>query len=181
MLATIEHLGASTMTPIRSENPDLTPSAIKRVLDALEAKGLVAHAGNERSVYIDGVTWIPTTRSPDGGRPRTGYEPNDTIEIGFREDGVMWLTQSPSVSDAASAQRYLGTGWRVIDRVWLGWTGQMANSKDEAWDECGQGWPGARPGWRLALTTAGEIFVDGEWLTNPYWRRGDRGADEQAR
>lgn len=50
------------MSALWDEIPDLTPAVIKRVLDALEKKGLVAHVGDERDAYVDGMAWWSTRR-----------------------------------------------------------------------------------------------------------------------
>ncbi len=52
------------MADLWAEFPDLAPSAIKRVLDSLESKGLVAHAGDESQVYVQGVHWWSTAAEP---------------------------------------------------------------------------------------------------------------------
>ena len=43
----------------------------------------------------------------------------DTPEIGFREDGVMWLTMSVHAPDARAAEAYFGGGWRVVEETYL--------------------------------------------------------------
>ena len=48
------------MADLWEQFPDLTPSAIKKVLDALESKGLVEHAGDLDQVYMNGVHWWST-------------------------------------------------------------------------------------------------------------------------
>ena len=116
---------------------------------------------------------MSVTPSSDAADGWTRHAQDDTLEIGFAEDGVFWLTQTPGVPDAAAAEGYLGTGWRVAAQVWLGPTGAMANHKDEAWEECHADRPGARPGWRLVLTTEPEIFVDGEWASDKPISRAD--------
>lgn len=93
---------------------------------------------------------------------------DDTYEIGYLEDGVFWLTASADVPDAATARRHLGSGWRVVQEVWLGPTGEWVNHKDPEWAECGADAPGARRGWRLVDITTPEIFTGGEWSPNPH-------------
>lgn len=48
------------MQDLWDEFPDLAPSAIRRVLDSLEKKGLIAHAGDETMAYVNGVHWWST-------------------------------------------------------------------------------------------------------------------------
>lgn len=93
---------------------------------------------------------------------------NDTFEIGYEEDGVIWLTQSSVVPDSRSAERRQGGEWRVVEEVWLGPTGRWVNHKDPEWAECSAAAPGARRGWRLVDISTPEIFLQGEWRPNPY-------------
>lgn len=92
---------------------------------------------------------------------------DETFEIGFTEDGVVWITASSDVPDAAAAERSLGKGWCAVGEAFLRPTGQWANSKEEEWEHCDLGAPGARRGWRLVDTASPEIFEDGEWHRNP--------------
>jgi len=74
------------MADLWSQFPDLDPSAIKRVLDALESKGLVEHAGDDHQAYVNGVHWWSTALTP------TEYSDElarivralDTAELGLR-------------------------------------------------------------------------------------------------
>ena len=91
-------------------------------------------------------------------------EHEDTFEIGYREDGVFWLTQSVEVRDAASAERYMGGNWRVVDEVFLGPSGRMVNVRDEEWEECMPSVAGSRRGWRLVDADTPEVFYRGEWI-----------------
>jgi len=93
---------------------------------------------------------------------------DDTLQIGYLEDGVFWLTASSSVPDAAAAARHLGKEWRAVEEVWLGPTGEWVNHKDPEWAECAPDAPGARRGWRLVDVTTPEIFVRDEWRPNRY-------------
>lgn len=52
VLAAVERLGRPTLPDLRYEFPHLTPSAVLRVLDALEAKGYVRSSGNRHWVYL---------------------------------------------------------------------------------------------------------------------------------
>lgn len=92
----------------------------------------------------------------------------ETYEIGYREDGVFWLTASSEVPDADAAARQLGDGWRAVEEVWLGPTGHWVNHKDPEWAESAPDSPGARPGWRLVDTEAPEILEGGDWRPNPH-------------
>ena len=60
VLAAVERVGRPVMADLWREFPDLAPSAIKRVLDALERKGLVDHAGDEAQAFVNGVHWWST-------------------------------------------------------------------------------------------------------------------------
>ncbi|MGI8674219.1 MAG: hypothetical protein ACR2KD_02860 [Thermoleophilaceae bacterium] len=93
---------------------------------------------------------------------------DDTQQIGYLEDGIFWLTASSTVPDTAAAERDLGGGWRVVEEVWLGPTGQWVNHKDPEWAECASTEPGARRGWRLVDTAMPEIFEHGDWHANPH-------------
>jgi hypothetical protein len=44
--------------------PDLAPSTVKKVLDALEKKRLVDHAGDDSQAFVNGVHWWSTALSP---------------------------------------------------------------------------------------------------------------------
>jgi len=64
VLAAVERLGRPVMADLWEEFPDLAPSAVKKVLDALETKGLVEHAGDDSQVFINGVHWWSTALTP---------------------------------------------------------------------------------------------------------------------
>lgn len=64
VLAAVERLGRPMMADLWQEFPDLAPSGIKKVLDALEKKGLVAHAGDESQAFVNGVQWWSTALTP---------------------------------------------------------------------------------------------------------------------
>lgn len=108
---------------------------------------------------------------------------DDTYEIGYREDGVMWVTASSDVPDATAAETYLGRGWRVLKSEFLSPTGAWVNSKDPEWAVCAASAPGARPGWRLIDTEATTIFDHelGEDVPNPHYGGVAPHADEHAR
>ncbi len=60
VLASVERIGRPVMADLWQEFPDLQPSAIKRVLDSLEKKGLVDRAGDDSQAYLNGVHWWST-------------------------------------------------------------------------------------------------------------------------
>lgn len=64
VLAAVERLGRPMMADLWQEFPVIAPSAIKKVLDALEKKGLVAHAGDESQAFVNGVHWWSTALTP---------------------------------------------------------------------------------------------------------------------
>lgn len=70
VLAAVERLGRPVMTDLWEQFPDLAPSAIKRVLDSLEKKGLVEHAGDESQAYLNAVRWWSTALKPSQSDPR---------------------------------------------------------------------------------------------------------------
>jgi hypothetical protein len=65
VLAAVERIGRPVMADLWEQFPELAPSSIKRVVDALERRGLVGRSGDDRRVYLNGVTWwstaLPTT------------------------------------------------------------------------------------------------------------------------
>ena len=65
VLAAVERRGRPVMADLWEDFPDLQPSAIKRVLESLEKNGLVARAGDDSLVYLNGVTWWSTAGSDD--------------------------------------------------------------------------------------------------------------------
>lgn len=96
------------------------------------------------------------------------------MEIGYRGDGTIWVTDGAGVEARADAERYLNgdgdeTRWVGVQEGFVGFTGVMANSKDEAWDECLASTPGARRAWRLVDTFAEQILEDGDWSANPHY------------
>lgn len=95
---------------------------------------------------------------------------DETLEIGYEEDGVFWIAASRFVPSAEAAEKHMQPPWRVVQDVHLAPTGHRLNNKDEQWAECSPDHPNARPGWRLVHTGSPEILVDGEWKTNPYFR-----------
>lgn len=64
VLAAVERLRRPVMADLWQQFPDLQPSAIKKVLDSLEQKGLVASAGDQAQAYLNGVTWWTTAFTP---------------------------------------------------------------------------------------------------------------------
>jgi hypothetical protein len=100
---------------------------------------------------------------------------DETFEIGYAEDGVMWVTASSKVPDAEAAERYMGGGWRVVEAVFLAPTGLWLNSKDAEWAVCDADAPSARPGWRLVDADAPQILdpAAGEEIPNPLYRPPD--------
>ena len=117
------------------------------------------------------------SRTTHPGDAMTEVEPSDLLEIGYREDGLFWITASSDFREAVDAERYMGSGWRVVEAVHVGPTGRMVNSKDEQWSECSKEDPGARRGWRLIDSDALEIFQDDEWKPNPL--RNSRGTERK--
>lgn len=98
----------------------------------------------------------------------------DTLEIGFREDGIFWLTASSDIPDADAAERYMASGdeaWQVVSEVHLRGTGEWEDTKSERWEECQPDEAGARPGWKLVNAIEPEILDDmsGEWVPNPHF------------
>lgn len=60
VLAAVERRGRPVMADLWQDFPDLQPSAIKRVLESLEKRGLISHAGDDSLVYLNGVSWWST-------------------------------------------------------------------------------------------------------------------------
>ena len=52
MLAAVERLGRPTLPDLHYEFPDFAPSAVRRTLEALRAKGLVESSGNPHRTYL---------------------------------------------------------------------------------------------------------------------------------
>lgn len=69
VLAAIERLGRPSMPELHGEFPQLAPSAVARVLESLERKGLVARAGDPDQIYLGGVRWWSTALPPDSLAP----------------------------------------------------------------------------------------------------------------
>ena len=57
VLAALERLGDSTLPELREEFPELAPSELRRVLTALERRGLVCSRGDEEGVYLGAVVF----------------------------------------------------------------------------------------------------------------------------
>ena len=64
VLAAVERLGRPVMADLWEQFPELAPSAIKKVLDALEKKGLLSHAGDDSQAFVNGVHWWSTALTP---------------------------------------------------------------------------------------------------------------------
>ena len=64
VLAAVERLGQPTRLELRAEMSALAPSAIARVLDALERRGLVDGAGDEALIYLGDVRFWSTALRP---------------------------------------------------------------------------------------------------------------------
>jgi hypothetical protein len=69
VLAAVERVGRPVMADLWEQFPELAPSSIKSVLDALERRGLVRHSGDDRQVYLNGVTWWSTAMPGAEGAP----------------------------------------------------------------------------------------------------------------
>ncbi len=64
VLAALERLGRPTMLDLREEFPELAPSAVHAVIEALRKKGLADASGDERQRYLGGVRYWSTAISP---------------------------------------------------------------------------------------------------------------------
>ncbi len=91
----------------------------------------------------------PREDASESGVQDEGFD--GSVEIGYEEDGVVWITASNDCPDAAAAEQHLGRPWQVVAAVWLAPTGEMVNHKDAEWSECPATTPKARPGWRRAI------------------------------
>ncbi len=65
VLAAIERRGPCTLLDLREDFPRLAPSTVRRVIDALTAKGLVHQIGDFEYVYLGGVTFLAAARGQD--------------------------------------------------------------------------------------------------------------------
>jgi hypothetical protein len=83
VLAAVERIGRPSMLDLWGEIPGLAPSAIKRVLDSLQKKGLVARAGDPDQVYLGGVRWWSTAIAPTQRDPRLAQ-----VEEALEQAGV---------------------------------------------------------------------------------------------
>ncbi len=88
VLAAVERLGQPVMADLWNEFPDDAPSAIKKVLDALEKKGLVAHAGDPGQAFVNGVHWWSTALAP------TSYDDELAVIVLAVEDARLGLGHS---------------------------------------------------------------------------------------
>lgn len=64
VLAAVERLGDPSIPDLRDQFPDLAPSAVAKVLEALESRGLVERAGEPNQIYLGGVRFWSTALSP---------------------------------------------------------------------------------------------------------------------
>ena len=65
VLAAVERLGEPTMLDLSPQFAELAPSALARVLDALERDGLIARAGDPGQIYLGGVRFWSVAHRPD--------------------------------------------------------------------------------------------------------------------
>jgi len=76
----------------------------------------------------------------------------ETFEVGYREDGLMWVTAGRSSRTSEDAERCLGPSWQVLREGWL------RPTVEEEWEECGPSDAGARRGWQLVDTSAAVVL-----------------------
>jgi len=93
VLAAVERLGRPVMADLWQEFPDLAPSAIKNVLDALERKGLVDHAGDHSQAFVNGVHWWSTALTP------TKYDDDLAAVVRAVDEANLGLRHSPDPHD----------------------------------------------------------------------------------
>lgn len=96
VLAAVERLGRPVMADLWHEFPALAPSSIKKVLDALEKKGLVNHAGDEGQAFVNGVHWWSTALTP------TKYDSELAAVVQAVEEARLGLRYSATLMTAAS-------------------------------------------------------------------------------
>jgi hypothetical protein len=104
------------------------------------------------------------------------FDNPDTLIIGYAEDGLMWVTESPEVTNASAAEEILADWsgvWRAVADVHvypeLGHGGQPLGGGDEAWFEGDADKPWGRKAWRLVDVTQQEIVVLGDEKQNPHY------------
>ena len=93
VLAAVERLGRPVMADLWQEFPELAPSAIKKVLGALQQKGLVDHAGDDSQAFVNGVHWWSTALRP------TEYDDRLAAVVGAMEDAKLGLRHSADPHD----------------------------------------------------------------------------------
>ncbi len=93
VLAAVERLGRPVMADLWREFPDLAPSGIKKVLDALEKKGLVEHAGDDSQAFVNGVHWWSTALTP------TEYDDDLAAIVRAVEEAKLGLRHSADPHD----------------------------------------------------------------------------------
>jgi hypothetical protein len=64
VLAAVERLGRPNMLDLHDEFPDLAPSAVHTVLEALRTRGLIDSSGDPSQRYLGAVTYWSTAISP---------------------------------------------------------------------------------------------------------------------
>jgi hypothetical protein len=69
VLAAVERLGRPNMLDLHSEFPDLAPSAVHTVLEALRTRGLIDSSGDPSQRYLGGVSYWSTAISPTNTPP----------------------------------------------------------------------------------------------------------------
>ena len=96
---------------------------------------------------------------------------DETLEIGYREDGAVWVTASSSMPTAAAAEQHIGAGWKVVEAVWMRPTGEWVDRESQGWMTGSRDDLGARSGWRLINTRQPELLndEDGELYPNPHF------------
>jgi len=107
VLAAVERLGRPVMADLWSQFPDLAPSVIKKVLDALGTKGLVDHAGDHSQAFVNGVHWWSTALTPTEYADELALIVGalDEAKVGLRHEAARTTTASPSSSRWSSSSR----------------------------------------------------------------------------
>ena len=70
VLAAVERRGRATLPDLREDFPQLAPSAVAKVLDALGQRDLVRRSGDPHQIYLGGVTFWASSREPPEQDPR---------------------------------------------------------------------------------------------------------------
>jgi len=116
----------------------------------------------------------PPARTVNDEGDLSEHAPDESVEFGFREDGLLWVTVGRDTPTADAAERDGGRGWRVVGTGYIRATGDMVNTKDEEWEVCDRDAPGARFAWRLVQTnqkTIWDLQIE-ESAENPYYLEG---------